>query len=127
MKFQNRLSKTITHLDSFGVPISLSFAEDKHIFRTLEGGICSLILGLFIFWQTYTHFTFMIFYENDYIQITESLTDFSELGVVEMNDMLAIPMYPIKYKGKNMPHNSQKICGGSCFDFVNRHFDIYWE
>ena len=124
---KTKLLSLIRNIDSFGVPINLSLRDNGHTFRSPEGGICTLILGVFVLWQSISHFSLMIFYGNDQIQVNESLMQFETLGIVDIKDMVSMAMYPIKYKGHFLPKHHEKKCMGSCEAFVEQSLDIYWE
>ena len=68
----------------------------------------------------------MFGYSDDLISVSESVTDFEELGVVDMQRLDSTPFYTFMASGKSVMRSDTKKCGGYCLNYLNRYVDIFW-
>ena len=70
----------------------------------------------------------MITYNNDTVQYNETMTNFKTLGSVQTITLDgAIPFYAL-FQGTDKYFNvyDEKVCGGSCFDYLSQYLSIYY-
>ena len=75
----------------------------------------------------------MVKFNNDDIQENETLTDFASVGKVNMTRLNnSLPFYMFRMKLKNekwlkpIKRDDKENCNGSCFDFLSKHFWMYF-
>jgi hypothetical protein len=69
----------------------------------------------------------MFTYNNDTISVQLAANKFDELGEVDFKRLnKTIPFYEILMGDgySKMPKNDQKICGGDCFEWLNKFFNF---
>jgi hypothetical protein len=71
----------------------------------------------------------MFNYLNNSISSNSTEADLVKLGSVTLEDIDSIPMYNLRYKGKNLRRESKEVCGefgGDCFKFAEKYLHMYW-
>ena len=78
-----KLNKKINEQDMFSYNFTLNF-EKSNSNKTLPGGIFSIFNNLLTLWLVGYNLQQMFTYSNDSIQQYETVTDFDELGTVDI-------------------------------------------
>ena len=96
---RKKLINKLKAQDQFGKQVQLNLNQKPGSFKSLPGGIFSIILRIFYFYLTFTKFYEMFLYLDDQIQNYNTLTDFKKLGALEIDSLGSTPIYIIDYKG----------------------------
>jgi len=68
-----------------------------------------------------TKLQLMADYKGYYLKSIETVTNFTDLGIIKLDDMGTLPFFSIHYKGKHLSIKSKEHCAdtdGDCFKFT---------
>ena len=95
----NYIMNKITEQDKFYHAPQLRFKE-KISQKTFPGGVWSILLNIFLYYQWYSYFQIMFTYKKGQVSYAETNADFQEIGKVLLKNMGALPFYAVYHKGR---------------------------
>jgi hypothetical protein len=102
-----KLKSHVQERDMFGYPNTLNFAK-KSEFTTIPGGSLSIWLLLFMGWLGMLKTINMVTYNDDTINVNQQISDYEEIGEINMGEVSNLPFYIPEYKRRYIHLDKQK-------------------
>ena len=122
-----KFTNLIKNIDIFGCPYIWSFNGHEESYKTFIGGVFTISTYVVILLQTFNKLEMMIHNDRTTIQEQSAVTNFQDLGIVDIQRMDGgIPYYGFFHHG-NMLREDAETCGGSCFEYIHDNMLIEWK
>lgn len=111
----------IKEFDMFGHTISLNFDRQGDTYNTVIGGICSMIIKVFLTAYVVICFKRLLFFEKDEITTTVGLQDLSQMkDRIQSDNLNSLFFYVVRKQGGVAE-------GKTVSEELNKHLDFYFE
>ena len=71
----------------------------------------------------------MVSYKGYYHKSISTSANFTEIGIVKLEDMGSLPFFAVHHKGHQLHIKSEKRCAetqGDCYKFTEKYLDLKW-
>ena len=97
---------------------------------TQLGGCSTIFIGFLILAILTDQIISVQKLEGYYHRSIETVSNFTDIGIVQMKDMGTLPYFSVHYKGHRLNRKDDKHCsetGGNCFKLAKKYLEFKWN